>query len=77
MSIEEKVKIDKGIPMPGPCSGGLQGYPWAEMEVGDSFLHRATKPSNATAQASMAGNKYQRTFATRKTAEGYRIWRTA
>lgn len=72
----KKVKIEKGIPIPGKCVGGHPEYPWLEMKVGDSFLHRSDKPSSVSGQASMAGNRYRRKFCTRKTTKGYRIWRT-
>jgi len=71
------VKIDKGIPIPEPRKGGRRGekYPWREMSVGDSFLFDGDESSKATCAASSAGIRLGRKFTTRKTAEGYRIWR--
>ena len=77
MKVAGKVKIDTGIPLPGiggGCSAGLP-YPWEEMKVGDSFLHRSKKPTGASASANMAGNRYKRKFTVRKTPKGYRVWR--
>ena len=62
--------IDKGIPMP-------KRYPFAEMDVGDSFavpatIHRTT----VSIAAKRFGDKHGVKFATRKLPDGtLRCWR--
>lgn len=78
MSAGGEVKIDQGIPIPNAgCGHGRKRYPWDKMEVGDSFLHESEKPSSVSGQASMAGSRLGFKFSTRKTEEGYRVWRVA
>jgi hypothetical protein len=75
-----KVRVDKGIPMPRPT----RKYQWDTMEVGESF--RVAKPPDQPkeifvrqmrVQATRAGKKYGRVFATRTSPNGMRIWRMA
>jgi hypothetical protein len=68
-----KVKIDKNIPMP-PARPKGQIYPWEEMEIGDSFLSRATTAS----LAQYANNKYKpKHFRVGLEGKYFRVWRDA
>lgn len=69
------VPIDKGIPIPPPATrNGPVGYPWRELEIGDSFLYNATKTS-AQSLASTMGKLLDRRFMVRQTGNEVRIWR--
>lgn len=66
------ITVDKNIPMPV----GMDGlkYPFAEMEVGDSFWHtKRTQSSAAMYAAKHKGFKY----AERAEGKGFRLWRIA
>lgn len=68
--------IEKGIPIPEQNYSGKRGkphYPFAEMEVGDSFWSpRATVRTAAFA----FGARQDRSYVTREVDGGYRVWRT-
>lgn len=66
------IKIDKGIPIP-PSNTGSR-YPFAHMEVGDSFFAE-TRQSKMTAAARNWGVRLKRKFVTRKESNGTRVWR--
>lgn len=76
---ESRYKVEKGIPMPRPA----QAYPWADMEVGDSFLlpcepAEQNKVGNRArnAAASFAHKrKLDWRFSYRHVEGGVRIWR--
>jgi hypothetical protein len=76
-----EIVVRKGVPLPadGRCHGREQKYPFAEMEVGDSFVFPAGV-SSARASAS-AGSFGKRAggwkFTIRKTQEGVACWRIA
>lgn len=68
------MKIDKDIPIPPKGNGGRPPkWPLSELEVGDSFL--ADTP---TIRKSIEWHqkRYGTKFCTRKTGEGWRVWRT-
>jgi len=76
-----EIKIDKGVPMPDRSEASNAGrsmvYPWKEMEIGDSFLLKSDVKT-ASRQCWAAAKRYApRRFASRKTPEGYRVWRIA
>lgn len=60
--------------MPEPMSNR---YPWAEMEVGDSFVFPEGITQNAALNTSKAQNRNGKKFVVRKTEEGIAAWRTA
>lgn len=66
------VQIDKGIKIPQRSGGPGRKYPWADMEVGDSFFSTA---KSIREQSAHAGKVYGRKFATRKEGNGIRVWR--
>lgn len=74
-----RYKIEKGVPMPRPP----QKYPWADMEVGDSFLAECAPGERGT-----VGNRLRNAaerfievrgldwkFRYRSVEGGVRIWR--
>ena len=74
--------VDKDIPIP-PSRQHLDKskYPWATMNVGDSFLFsintdRLTQQKgNTAARSYVRFKKLDWKFETRKTESGIRIWR--
>lgn len=67
------VQIEKGIPIPG--RGGSSKYPWADLQVGDSFLlssDNAPSASSLSTGAKKAGIKIK----VREVENGVRVWRT-
>ncbi len=74
MNTNGEIKIDKGIPIPNRTGGRNRKYPVGEMGIGDSFLCESkTRINVAGWHKSMAPKR----FVTRKTEEGWRIWRIA
>lgn len=74
-------KIEKGVPK--PSSRKLRIYPFAEMEIGDSFfipLSDATTsqmPTQVRNAAIAFGHRHGRKFSVYTEEGGYRVWRTA
>lgn len=72
-----RVPAESGIPLPRPKQRKPRTvYPWLTMQIGDSFLYLGNRKTGS-AVASKAGARHGRTFATRFTDDGLRIWRTA
>lgn len=71
------IKIDKRIPLPSkPCGVGRPDlYPWAVMNVGDSFLIAGGNSQSAASMAYTAGKRNDRKFAVRSVDGGVRVWR--
>ena len=69
-------EIEKGIPI-GIKSAGVRTskYPWATMEIGDSFLVPDLGVDSMSAAASQAGKRLGRKFTCRTMNHGVRIWR--
>ncbi len=68
--------VEKAIPLPqsGSASSGAKGmYPYAKMEVGDSFL--APCKHNPISIAKRWGRPRGIDFTSRKDDGGWRIWR--
>lgn len=73
------MEIEKGIPLSDPralANKGRSKYPWAQMEVGDSFHARVSSNSLRTTAAHFA-RKTGWKFVVRKDGEGARAWRIA
>ena len=68
------IRIEKGIPL--PSAGAPHGtYPFAEMEVGDSFVIPLTKRPSIS---SVLGRYGPKRFVTRKISDTEcRVWRVA
>jgi hypothetical protein len=74
------IEIEKNIPM--PPRGARQGkYPFAHMEVGDSFFVRQTEASKNSVISSVqwAKGKFGFRFTVRADNDnaGWRVWRVA
>lgn len=81
LEIEKGVfMIEKGVPVEETGGGRRMKYPFAEMEIGDSFF--VPKPPSSLRQTVKDGGKrIGRTFvcgnAIKDGVKGMRIWRTA
>lgn len=71
----DQIKIDKGVPL----HDARRRWPFASMNVGDSFLVPAdVTPAYAANLAGAANRQYPgMRFSGRQTPEGYRVWRIA
>jgi len=67
------IKIDKGVPVP---LNRRTKYPWADMEVGDSFFVVTDKIANFKRNV-YAKNRNGKEFTARAEGDGCRVWRTA
>ncbi len=63
-------KIERGIAVPTKSK-----YPFADMEVGDSFMFNGPRVRIAAA-AHTARRKFNRKFIVRAYGSGFRVWRT-
>jgi hypothetical protein len=70
------VKIEKGIPFPKLCKPYTR-YPWADMEIGDSFFVPGVTNSTFAGQISGAKKRTGFNFTARKEIDGLRVWRIA
>jgi hypothetical protein len=86
--MEKKFKIEKGIPLPdkqGSRRGRSSIYPFAQMEIGDSFLYSDVYSRKLQARACNAARNWRlhspiedakdRVFATRRIDDAIRMWR--
>jgi len=73
--MSDEIQIDRGIPL--PPRGRITKYPWAKMEVGDSFLFpsKGAGPAAAAAKSACVRNAPKK-FVHGKHNNQYRIWRT-
>lgn len=70
--VSNEMKLEKDIPFVSK-----QSYPFASMEVGDSFLVVPDRLRSTRVLASLFGQGSGRKFTVRKTPEGHRCWRIA
>ena len=70
------IEIDKKVPMSDNRVGRKGKYPFAEMEVGDSFFVEDVKSSAIRNLASTTGQRLGKRFSVRISGDGYRVWRT-
>lgn len=73
MATQPAFKIEKGVPIPG----GRHKYPFAQMEIGDSFEVTGEDMRKIYSAASNSGGRHGRSYRTRVTENGIRVWRTA
>jgi hypothetical protein len=66
------MQIEKDIPIPRVYS-----YPYAELEVGDSFLVEGKSIHNVCNMNTRASKRLGYTLVARKVEGGIRVWRTA
>lgn len=75
------ITIDKGIPIPHKRSG-VAKYPWATMEIDDSFLIEDKTVEDCGSLVFAAKKRHKRNFTTRNWYDeeghiiGTRVWRT-
>ncbi len=77
------LQIEKDVPMPAPrartpkrrTAGARAKYPFAQMEVGDSFFAEDAMQAEIASTACMAGQRLGYRFATRQSVGGVRVWR--
>ena len=75
--------IEKGIPVPPPRHGTSQSnaartkYPWADMDIGDSFLVRDKSQNAMATTASYHAKKLGRNFRAANVEGGVRVWRVS
>jgi len=71
-------QIDRGLPIPEVIKGRPMKYPFADMQVGDSFSVTLKQGRNASTAARVYAHRHPGVqFTSRKDVENFRIWRTA
>jgi len=75
----EKYKIDRGIPLPQNRKRGRKAsYPFADLEIGDSFLVPFANVRTMRSAAYQARIRMDKTFYCAKEGQhSVRVWRTA
>jgi hypothetical protein len=79
--MDDKIKIEKGIPVPERPSGSAAKYPWNQLEVGDSFVvpRMNGEPMQLTRERAGKAIQFAKkrgwTFCTRQVETGIRVWR--
>lgn len=74
-----KISIEKDVPIQRSRID-MEVYPFADMEIGDSFLatkENSKKPQVVRSAAYEAGKRLGRKYVTRTVEGGIRVWRTA
>ena len=80
--VTDEIKIEKGV-SPPPHRSQRRKYPWAEMEVGDSFLMPSHLKNNACYGTARDRNKEEilngstKRFKAGRSHDGFRVWRVA
>ncbi len=70
---DPNVKIEKNVPM----LDARGGYPFKEMEIGDSFFVEGVKSRYFAGRAYQAGRRNDMKFSVRNSLSGCRCWRIA
>ena len=68
-------EIEKNIPLKQITARA--SYPFAQMEIGDSFFAEGITVNRLTAAAALHKKAHGRSFSVRKVEGGYRVWRVA
>lgn len=77
------IQIEKNIPMPADRATGMH-YPYADMEVGDSFYVETNGTNELATARRLRGSSHAFTrrnggegkkFSVRKMDNGFRVWR--
>jgi hypothetical protein len=68
-----KIVIEKDVPL--PASAKWSKYPFAEMEIGDSFVVPRERHEQLRSASSWAGRRHGRKFTIRIVGEQVRCWR--
>jgi hypothetical protein len=69
--------IEKGVPVRGIPQRAHMKYPFADMEVGDSFEVTDGNFASVRDCARKFGERHGMVFSSRQTAAGLRVWRIA
>jgi len=70
--------IEKNVPMNGSKRGPKASYPFASMDVGDSFFVQDQDTQGRAAMGARAHGQYHgKKFSSRSVEGGVRIWRVA
>lgn len=72
-----EIKIDKNVPMPKEKRGKPCGYPWRQMEIGDSFFVSEKGYSGFHTWTKRLGIKISIRKVTENGVTGVRVWRVA
>lgn len=70
------IKIDTGIPLPDPKTGGSK-YPWKDMDIGHSFFVPEQVTATFKTQITNAQKRTGFRFTSRRVEGGIRVWRIA
>lgn len=71
-------QIESNVPLPEPKLGIRKAkYPFADMNVGDSFVVSGKLKQTVASSASRYARLHGKRFAVRKVPDGYRVWRIA
>lgn len=75
-----KIKVERGVPAPTRSTARAK-YPFASMEVGDSFFIKSERPTHERGRVSAAAcayaKKHEVKFSTKVFDTGVRTWRIA
>ena len=74
-----KISIEKGVPIQRRRID-MEVYPFADMEIGDSFLatkENSENPHAIRSAAYEAGKRFGRKYVTRSVEGGIRVWRVS
>jgi hypothetical protein len=72
-----QIEIETGVPLPlDSKSGPATKYPWAKLEVGESFFV-AVPPRHFASMVVHASRTHSRKFIQRQVDGGIRVWRVA
>jgi hypothetical protein len=77
-TLERPISVEKGIPIESKVGRGAAArYPFAQMEVGDSFFVPGKRSGQLSNHCSYQRLKTGRRFTIRKVDGGVRVWRIA
>lgn len=71
------IKVEKGIPIPPKGNNKASKYPYALLEVGDSFFVKDKNATKFSASAYIQARKLGIKITVRNDKGGVRVWRTA
>jgi hypothetical protein len=75
-NLNREFVIDKDVPLPTTTRGRRARYPFADMQVGDSFLVTGDKSTTESARSAAYAHTRRngKAFSARPVAGGMRIW---
>jgi hypothetical protein len=76
--MQKTIRIEKNVALPPPQVGRPPTYPFAAMEIGDSFLMRIEAKDRVREAAQAWRRRHEGwNYRTRIEADGIRVWRIA